>query len=71
MLWVYGHYKYFNSFGAGTVFIRPRAERVNVHDIGLYDPAKLDKSIQIGTDVGNDMQIHIMIRPSTIINNLR
>ena len=22
MLWVYGHYKYFNSFSAGTVFIR-------------------------------------------------
>ena len=22
MLWVYSHYKYFNSFTAGTVFIR-------------------------------------------------
>ena len=37
MLWVYDHYKYFNSFNAGTVFIRqilmhkdgPRTERVN------------------------------------------
>ena len=39
MLWVHGHYKYFNSFSAGTVFIRhnltsaykvgPRTERAN------------------------------------------
>ena len=52
MLWVYGDYKYFNSFSAGTVFIRvyrrqlltykdgPRAERVNggrdIED-SLYD----------------------------------
>ena len=37
MLWVNGHYKFFNSLSAGTAFIRqnvyedgPRAERVNV-----------------------------------------
>ena len=39
VLWVHGHYRYFNSFSAGTVFIRktltykysPRTEKVNGH----------------------------------------
>ena len=38
MLWVYDHYKYFNSFSAGAVVIRqnltsrdgPRTEKVNI-----------------------------------------
>ena len=30
MLWVYGHYKYFNSFSAGTVFIRQNLTSVDV-----------------------------------------
>ena len=30
MLWVYGHYKYFNSFSAGIVFIRQNLTSVDV-----------------------------------------
>ena len=30
MLWVYNHYTYFNSFGAGTVFIRQNLTSTNV-----------------------------------------
>ena len=30
MLWVYGHYKYFNSFSAGTVFIRQNLTSTDV-----------------------------------------
>ena len=49
MLWVYGHYKYFNSYSAGTVFKRlnltstdgPRAESVVV----IFKMAKVYKSI--------------------------
>ena len=44
-LWVYGHYKYFNFFSAGTDFIRqnltsvdgPRAERVDA-DTHIFSP---------------------------------
>ena len=43
MLWVYDHYKYFNSFSAEIVFIRqnmmykdsPRTERVNVGALSM------------------------------------
>ena len=43
MLWVYDHYKYFNSFSAEIVFIRqnmmykdcPRTERVNVGELSV------------------------------------
>ena len=30
MLWVYGHYKYFNSFSAGTIFIRQNLTSTDV-----------------------------------------
>ena len=30
ILWVYGHWKYFNSFGAGTVFIRQNMTSTDV-----------------------------------------
>ena len=48
MLWVHGHYKYFNTFSAGTVFIRqnltykdgPRAEKVNFARLA-YDSVQI------------------------------
>ena len=35
MLWVYGHYKYFISFNAGTVLIRPNMT-LETSDSGVY-----------------------------------